>query len=612
MWLRGKVTTVFAGCVVVPLALVLGAVSIGGGETLRDQAARDLKNATQSLATGVEARLALNLTHLKTFGALPIMQDVLIFDSGHEIQRTIVELKAQYPEFIDLFVADARGRIVAATSNNDMGRPAVTDEGFRAAASGSVHQGALTVREGDATAALSFSVPVIASYDRQSVIGALSGTIDLGAVARSVKAQSTLAAAQIALLIVRRQDGRIGFATHTDGTIAGLGQPGATTDQEISWRGAQHFVASAASTGKGLVRDPGFTVRVLMPAAATLGVIDQIFWIAAAAAFIAAAAALAFAWQWSTPLVVLGTAMERLVSGRDPGRTPQIAPTHMFGPMARAFESLRQSKTLHEWLSGRERDLARKKEQAEQALHQKSEHLASLTRALKSELATIVELSEAINAETLNAVSGVERASLAKDISRSGAQLLSVINDLFELSEAEAGHSTLRESEADLNPLVRESVAAMRDAAQKAKVKVACSVPDAPLAARIDVQKIRQVMFNLLSNAIKFTPEGGRVEVTLKTDVNGCPAIFIADTGIGMPANLSPLAAAPFGTVETNTHGRHGAGLGLPLVRKFVDMHGGTFEIESEPGKGTVVKVTLPPQRVVAPALEHDVLRMIA
>ena len=611
MWLRGKITTVFAACVLVPLALVLCAVSLGGGAVLRDQAAHDLKSAAQALTAGVEGRLALDLTHLKAFGALPVMQEVLIGDAGREMQRTIAALKTQYPEFIDLFVADGRGAVVAATSSNDLGRSAATDEGFRSAVSGSTYQGPIVVRETDATAALSFSVPIIAEYDGQTVIGAISGTVDLGAVARNAKAQSILAGKEHALLIVRRQDGRIGFATHADGTIAALAQARAT-DGEISWRGAPHFVASVASTGKGLVRDPGFSVRALSPAGATIALIDWIVWIGAAAAFVATAAALTFAWHWSTPLVALGTAMERLVNGGNPGRLPHIAPTHMFGPMARAFESLKQTKSLHEWLSGRERELARKKEQAEQALHQKSEHLASLTRALKSELATIVELSEAINSEMLNAVSGVERASLAKDISRSGAQLLSVINDLFELSEAEAGHATLRESEADLTALVRDGTAAMHEAALKAKIAVTCSVPDAPLAARVDAQKIKQIMFNLLSNAIKFTPEGGRVDVALKIDVNGCPAIFIADTGIGMPANLSPMAAAPFGTVEANTHGRHGAGLGLPLVRQFVDMHGGTFEIESEAGKGTVVKVTLPQQRLVAPSVEHDVLRMIA
>jgi signal transduction histidine kinase len=608
MWLRVKITTVFASCICLPLLAVLVAVWAFGDRVLRDQGMRELQETTRVFAEALDARLALDLTHLRTFAALPIMQDALIADSGRDIQRTLAALKTQYPDFIDLFVADARGMVVAATSDNDMGRPAATDEGFRAAASGSVHQSALTVREAEMTTAISFSVPVMAAYDRQTVVGTLSGTVDVGAIVKAMKVYSALSAKDEAVLIVRRHDRRLAFATHQDGTIA---QAARSTENsgELSWRGSPYFAASANSTGKSLVRDPGFAVRGLAPAEPTLAAVEQLRVLSLAIAMIAAGAALAFAWHWATPLVAVGTAMAELVHGRDPGRIPDVAPTHVFGPMTRALETFRQSRTLHEWLSGRERELARKKELAEQALHQKSEHLASLTRALKGELTTIIELSEAINTETLAAMGPGERVSVAKDISRSGAQLLAVINDLFELSEAEAGHATLRESEADLAPLVRETAVAMREAAKKAKVTIVCHVPPTPMTARIDAQKIKQIMFNLLSNAVKFTPEEGRIDVTLKTDVNGCPAIIVADTGIGMPANLPPMA---FNTGSTNTHGRHGAGLGLPLVRQLVDMHGGTFEIESETGKGTVARVTLPVSRLIAPTLEHEVLKLIA
>jgi two-component system cell cycle sensor histidine kinase PleC len=255
---------------------------------------------------------------------------------------------------------------------------------------------------------------------------------------------------------------------------------------------------------------------------------------------------------------------------------------------------------MHTWLVGRERELLREKEAAERALHEKSEHLASLSRALKGQLATIVELSEAINSQALTSATGLSRANQAKDISRSGMQLLAVINDLFELSEAEAGRSPLRDGDIDLAALVRESVDVMRDAAHKARIFLACDGADEELLVRADAQKMKQVMFNLLSNAVKFTPEHGRVHVTLKTDVNGRPAIVIADTGIGMPATLTPLAS-PFSPVDdANTHGRHGAGLGLPLARQLVEMHGGTLEIESEAGKGTTVTVALPVQRLIA------------
>jgi signal transduction histidine kinase len=612
MWLRVKLTAMFAACIALPLGLVLGAVWFGGNESLRMFAERDLKAATVSVAAVVESRLALDLLHLKTFGGLPVMQDALIADGGGEIARVLTELKTQYPEFADLMVTDARGVVVAATSKGDIGRPAAAEEGFRSAASGTIYQGPLVVAEAPARTSLTFTVPLTAAYDRQTVIGTLFGVVDFSVLVKTAKAQSILASDQNVVFIARRLDGRVGFATRSDSDLfdAVQGIAGQSSGAgEISWRASSYFVSSAPSKGKGLVRDPGFTVRTVAPAATALGAIDQMLTIVGVVAAIGAALALAFAWRWATPLVQLGTAMGRAARG-EAARAPEMAPTHTFAPLARSFESLRQTKAMHAWLVGRERELLRDKEAAERAMHEKAEHLASLSRALKGQLATIVELSEAINSQALSATTNLAQANHARDISRSGTQLLAVINDLFELSEAEAGHSPLRDADVDLAALVRESVDVMRDAAHKARIFLACDGAD-EFFVRVDAQKMKQVMFNLLSNAVKFTPENGRVHVTLKTDVNGRPAIVISDTGIGMPATLTPLAS-PFSPVdEANTHGRHGAGLGLPLARQLIEMHDGTLEIESEPGKGTTVTVALPVLRLITKS-EDETARLTA
>jgi two-component system cell cycle sensor histidine kinase PleC len=209
----------------------------------------------------------------------------------------------------------------------------------------------------------------------------------------------------------------------------------------------------------------------------------------------------------------------------------------------------------------------------------------------------------------LSAATAYARANYAKDISRSGTQLLPS-SMTFSNCPGGGRHSPLRDADVDLAALVRESVDVMRDAAHKARIFLACDGTSEEFLVRVDAQKMKQVMFNLLSNAVKFTPEHGRVHVTLKTDVNGRPAIVIADTGIGMPATLTPLAS-PFSAVgDANTHGRHGAGLGLPLARQLVEMHDGTLEIESEAGKGTTVTVALPVQRLVAKT--EDTARLTA
>lgn len=613
MWLRVKVTAVFAACIAVPAALALGAAWIAGTETLREQSRLDLDTATQSLTAEIEARLAFNIAHLKTFAALPTMQNVLIADDGHEIARVLVELKEQYPEFTSLLATDARGNVVAATSEADRGRPAASDEGFREAASGSTYQSALAVRDAARGAAITFSVPVIASYDRQTVVGTLSGVVDVGALVKSAKATSVLASDRNVVLLSRRQDAKHAYATRSDTTLldAVNALDGADSAGEIVWRDEPYALSSAASKGKGLVRDPGFVVRSVTPAGASLlGAIDQTIAIAAFVALLGAAAALFFAWRWATPLVRIGDAMERTARG-ETARAVDVRPADTFGPLARAFASLRQAKTMQTQSAARERTLLREKEDAEAALHAKSEHLASLARALKEQLATIVELSEAINSEALSAATGNTRASYAKDISRSGTQLLTVINDLFDLSEAEAGHAPLREAEIDLAQLVRESVAVMGDAADKAKLALGCTGTDAPMIVKADAQKLKQILFNLLSNAVKFTPEQGRVDVMLKTDTSGRPTVVIADTGIGMPPNLAPHAAAPFGTSgETTSHGRHGAGLGLPLARQLIELHDGALEIESEPHQGTTVTISLPASRLIASGAEAE--RLIA
>src|SRR5262249_11393367 len=158
-------------------------------------------------------------------------------------------------------------------------------------------------------------------------------------------------------------------------------------------------------------------------------------------ALLAAVGAMALVWHWSKPLLGLAQAMERLSHGDTTAPTLDIAPHHAFAPMARAFETFRQTRIVRDKLFARERELQRAKDEAEGAALAKAQHLASLSRELRTQLNSIIGLSELINRETLLAAGsnpGTQYASYAKDISRAGMQLIAVINDLFDLSEAEA------------------------------------------------------------------------------------------------------------------------------------------------------------------------------
>ena len=604
MWLRVKLSAGLAVLIAMPLMLAFGMMWFSAQGTLRASGTRDLEAATRAVAHGIDARLGFNLTNLKAWSALPVMQDTLIGDNGGDIARTLGAFKAQYPDIAHLVATDAKGIVVAATEASDRRRSLANDDGFAAAMSGRVQQAMQSGRGADT---ISFTVPVIAGYDGQTVIGTLTGTLDINAVVKIAVAGSTLTGPGNNVVVTRRADGRILFASKRDGMLfdalktAGVGQTAGSTT--IGWKGETYLVSSVVASGKDFAQPVGLAVHGLAPAGAIFAAADRLLLVTLVAGVLAAGLALGLAWHWSTPLVEIESAMARVARGDVTARVGGVAPQHTFAPLARSLEVFRQTKTVRDRLAAREADLTRAKEDAEAALHAKSEHLASLSRALKDQLSTIVELSQAVSRENLSAVTqGRLPSPHAADISRSAAQLLDIVNDLFDLSEAEAGHLRLDESEVDLAALVRDAVVLMSEAADKVKVTLSASGSDDAMRVKADAHKLKQILFNLLSNAVKFTPAGGTVAVALRVDSNGRPTILIDDTGIGMPMNLSPVAFAG----RASAQGHHGAGLGLPLVRQLVQLHGGTLEIESEIDRGTTAKVVLPAARLLVQASEAE------
>ena len=598
MWLRVKLSAGLAVLIVMPLMLAFGVMWFSAQGTLRDSGARELESATRAVAHGIDARLAQNLSNLRAWSLLPVMQDTLIGDNGGDIARMLVGFKAQYKDVASLIVTDAKGVVVAASETADRVGDLARDDGFAAAISGRPYQSAYGLRDGRYTT--SFTVPIIAAYDRQTVIGTLTGTLDIDALAQSVIASSALDASGYNAVVTRRSDARIVFASKRDGMLfdaleaAGIGRAAGT--RTIGWKGETHLVSSVIAPGKGLVHATGFVVHGLAPAGAIFAAADRLLAVTLIVGLLAAGLALYLAWHWSTPLVEIDDAMTRVAKGDAKARATPLAPRHTFAPLARSLEVFRQTKTVRDRLASREVELTRAKEDAESALHAKSEHLASLSRALKDQLSTIVSLAETVSRENLSAIAqGRLPSPHAADISRSATQLLDIINDLFDLSEAEAGHLTLEEGEVDLAQLVREGAGLMSEAAAKGKVSLSASGVEAAMPIKADAHKVKQILFNLLSNAVKFTPVDGKVGVSLKIDGDGRPVLTVEDTGIGMPANLSPVAFSG----QAEAQGHHGAGLGLPLVRQLVQLHGGSLEIESEIDKGTVVRVVLPASRVV-------------
>jgi signal transduction histidine kinase len=456
------------------------------------------------------------------------------------------------------------------------------------------------LRPGDKRETVTFTVPLFAGYDSQSVIGTLTGVLDFNAILKSVLAPTALAADGNALVLTKK-NGQVAFASRTDATLLEALQD-THAGGTMTWRGEPYFVASVAVKRKALPQDLGLTATGVTPAAAILATTDSLSNTFLTVAGLAVIAAFALAWYWTTPLVDLGNAMEALARGNALYRGPQTKETDAFHPMARAFEMFRQMKIVRDKLWARDRDLSRAKEDAEAALKAKSEHIASLSHALSEQLSTIVRLSDLINREALEAASGETRSTYANEIARTGAALLAVINDLFNLSEVEAGHVVLKETTVDLTKLVSECCTDAQPAAFRAQVTLGHDGITSPMMVRCDAPKMKQVFANLLSNAVKFTPAGGLVTMHLRLSAEGCPIVSVQDTGIGMEPSLTPLAAT---LKDANAPGHHGAGLGLPLARQLVELHQGALEIESEPGVGTVVTVALPADRLVATPAER-------
>jgi two-component system cell cycle sensor histidine kinase PleC len=189
----------------------------------------------------------------------------------------------------------------------------------------------------------------------------------------------------------------------------------------------------------------------------------------------------------------------------------------------------------------------------------------------------------------------------ATDIHDSGRHLLTIINDILDLARAEAGKLVIREQVFDFDAMVSAVFAQMEPQAAETGLLFTLNHPGAPIHAQGDERLLRQVVLNLLSNAIKFTPPGGQVSVSVRSDANVGIEFSVRDTGVGIPAEDLERVLRPFEQVEralTRSHG--GAGLGLSYAVKIVELHGGSLNLESTQGLGTTACFVLPPTRLSA------------
>jgi two-component system cell cycle sensor histidine kinase PleC len=261
-------------------------------------------------------------------------------------------------------------------------------------------------------------------------------------------------------------------------------------------------------------------------------------------------------------------------------------------------EELRKAVTNLERSQAELSELARKYEaekvRAEAANQAKSEFLANMSHELRTPLNAINGFSEIMLGEMFGPLGDGRYKDYARDILNSGQHLLSVINDILDMSKIEAGKMTLRVEPVALDEVVEAAVRLVRTRAEDAGLALSLQLPDLP-EIEADYRALKQVVLNLLSNAVKFTPRGGRVAVRAERLGRERVRISVQDTGIGIaPEDLERLAR-PFEQIESqHAKTQQGTGLGLALSKALVEMHGGALELASAPGQGTTASISLP------------------
>ncbi|HVY99975.1 MAG TPA: PAS domain-containing protein [Dongiaceae bacterium] len=272
------------------------------------------------------------------------------------------------------------------------------------------------------------------------------------------------------------------------------------------------------------------------------------------------------------------------------------------GRAAQMFGAIQDVTDLHQ----RERELTEAKNEAEFANRSKSDFLANMSHELRTPLNAIIGFSQVIR-DQLFGTDQTRYVDYARDIHESGRLLLELINDILDMSKLEAGKQVLYEETLSLDQVVEDCRKIIAARASEVAVKLAAADLSGLPKVWGEERALKQILLNLLSNAVKFTPRGGSVRVEGMMTQEGELCLVVRDTGIGIAPDMLPHLFLPFHQGDNSTSRRYGGtGLGLAITRRLVELHGGRIAIESEVGQGTVVRVFMPPERLILDSKPAD------
>ena len=250
--------------------------------------------------------------------------------------------------------------------------------------------------------------------------------------------------------------------------------------------------------------------------------------------------------------------------------------------------------------------------EAELASKVKSEFISNMSHELRPPLNTVIGFSKIIAEQNRREVDRSEVIEYANLIHDAAVHLLTVINDILDISSIQSGRHTLDTREISIKTIVAQQLGAFKAEAKKAEIEIIDRLPDDLPPVRGDESKLAQIFSNILSNAINFTPIGGSVNIEAAGLPGNAVAVFIRDTGGGMTAEELKVAQQPFGQVDgSRTRWREGTGLGLPIAKSLVELHGGELEVRSQKNVGTEVVILLPSRHHVSVTQMRDTVHGI-